>query len=183
MKSNHDRILWITRTGVLTALLIALQWATSFTQPFAGQYITGSCVNGVLAVAALLFGLWSGIAVAVISPFCAFLLGIGPKLIQIVPGVALGNAVLVVLLYLLVGRNRQPLWRQLAGSAGAALGKFLALYLVVVRGIVPAMADGLKAPQIAAFSAMFSWPQLVTAVIGTGLALALLPTLRKGIQK
>lgn len=183
MKENsaRKRILWITRTGVLTALLIVLQWATSATQAFAGQYITGSCVNAVLAIAVLTCGIWSGITVAVLSPFCAFMVGVGPKLVQIVPGVAVGNAVFVLVLFSAIGMTKRPLWRQAAGLGAAALAKFGALYLVVVKGIVPAMAAGLKPPQIAAFSAMFSWPQMVTAAIGGIAALAMLPLLRKAL--
>ena len=40
------RVLWLTETAALTALLIILQ---TVTKP-AGQYVTGSCVNAVLAV-------------------------------------------------------------------------------------------------------------------------------------
>ena len=72
MRNTHSRVRWITRTGVLTALVIALQWATAGTQAFAGQYITGSCVNCILAVSALFGGLWSGVVVAVLSPFLHF---------------------------------------------------------------------------------------------------------------
>lgn len=179
----HDRVRWITRTGVLVALLVVLQWATSGTQAFAGQYITGSCVNAVLAVAVLTCGLWSGVTVAALSPFCAFLVGVGPKLIQIVPGVAVGNVVLVLVLHFVIGQQRQPLWRQAAGVVAGAVAKFLTLYLVIVKGIVPAMAEGLKPQQIATFSAMFSWPQIVTALIGGAIALAIVPLLRKALQK
>ena len=51
----------VTETGVLLALLIVLQAATRS----AGQYVTGTCVNAVLALAVLAAGLWSGAAVAV----------------------------------------------------------------------------------------------------------------------
>ena len=71
----------LTETAVMTALLIVLQ---AVTKP-AGQYITGTCVNAVLAVSVLAAGLWSGIAVALLSPLFAFLLGIGPQLPPIVP--------------------------------------------------------------------------------------------------
>ncbi len=184
MKENsaRKRILWITRTAVLTALLIVLQWVTSGAQAFAGQYITGSCVNAVLAVAVLTCGLWSGVTVAVLSPFCAFLVGVGPKLVQIVPGVAVGNVVFVLVLYVVIGMAKKPLWRQILGLAAAAAAKFAALYLVVVKGIVPAIAGGLKPPQIVAFSTMFSWPQLVTAAIGGAVALSILPLLRKALK-
>lgn len=182
-KTSHNRVLWITRTAALVALLIVLQWATAGTKAFAGQYITGSCVNAVLVVSALMAGLWSGVTVAVLSPFCAYLLGIGPKLIQIVPGVAVGNLVFVLVLYFLIGTEPKAIVRQAIGLLVAAAAKFLTLYLVIVKGIVPALSANLKPQQIAVFSAMFSWPQLVTALIGGVVALLILPLVRKGIQK
>lgn len=178
-RNMRQRILWITRTGALMALLVVLQWATSGTQAFAGQYITGTCVNAVLAIAALSAGLWSGVTVAVLSPFCAFLVGVGPKLVQLVPGVAVGNTVFVLALSWLIGTKNRPVWRQAVGLAAAAAAKFGVLYLVIVQGIVPAMASHLKPPQIATFSAMFSWPQLITAGIGGAVALVILPLLKK----
>lgn len=175
MNPNH-KIRWITRTALLAALLIALQWATSGTQAFAGQYITGSVVNCVLAVAALVGGLWSGVTVAVLSPFFAFLLGIGPKLIQIVPCIALGNLTFVLALHFLREKNRIL---QVAVSAAA---KFVVLYLAVVKVLIPLMGDALKAPQVKTFTLMFSYPQLITALIGGTLAMLLLPALRKAIK-
>ena len=44
-----NKVLWITRTAVMMALLVTLQWATSGL----GQFVTGSCVNAVLVVATL----------------------------------------------------------------------------------------------------------------------------------
>lgn len=180
---DHGKILWITRTGVLIALLVVLQWATAGTSAFAGQYITGSCVNAVLAAAALTAGVWSGVVVAILSPFCAFLLGIGPKLIQLVPAIALGNLVFVVVLSCAIGTERRPLWRQALGLVGAAGLKFAVLYVAVVRVILPLLASGLKPPQVAAFTAMFSYPQMITALIGGTVALLIAPVIRKAIQK
>lgn len=181
--SSSGRIRWITRTAALTALLLALQWATAGTQAFAGQFITGSCVNAVLAVAALLGGLWSGVTVAVLSPFFAYLLGIGPKLIPIVPGVAVGNLVFVLALYFFMGSSQKPVIQQAIFLILSAVAKFATLYLVVVKCIVPMISDGLKPKQISVFSAMFSWPQLVTALIGGTVALLILPLLKKAIRK
>ncbi len=179
MRSHSHRVVFITRTAVLIALLITLQWATSFTQAFAGQYITGSLVNCVLAVAALFGGICSGVIVALISPFCAFALGIGPKLIQIVPCIALANATFVALLYWL---NRKPKCT-ICSLVVAALGKFIVLFVAVVKVVIPILADALKPAQIATFTTMFSWPQLVTAAIGGGLAFLILPILKKAIGK
>ena len=183
MEKGHGYVLWIARTGVLIALLVALQWLTAGTSAFAGQYITGTCVNAVLAIAVLTAGLWSGVVVAVLSPFCAFLLGIGPKLIQIVPAIAVGNVLFVVCLHALLGKAPCAVWRQALGLLASAAAKFAALYLLVVRLIVPAMGATLKAAQIKTFSAMFSWPQLVTALTGGVLALLIVPLLRKAIRK
>lgn len=77
----RQKTLWITQTAALLALLIILQLATRS----AGQLVTGSCVNAVLALAALIAGLSSSLTVAVLSPFLAFALGVGPKLLPIVP--------------------------------------------------------------------------------------------------
>ena len=177
-KNLHKKILWITTTAMLLALLITLQWATAGTQAFAGQYITGTCVNAVLAVAALSGGFWCGAVVALASPFCAFLLGIGPKQLPIVPGIAAGNLVLVALLHLLVGKQKNLLIKG-AGAVAASVAKFLTLFLLVNKVIVPWLGDTIPAKQAQTFAVMFSWPQLVTALLGCALALSLLPLLSK----
>lgn len=174
---ENKRLRWITETGVLLALLIVLQAVTRS----AGQYVTGSCVNAVLALAVLTAGLGSGVTVAVLSPFFAFLLGIGPQLLPVVPAIAAGNAVFAALLWALAGRRDAPVWRQALAWPVSAGGKAGVLYLLVVRllcGVLP-----LAEPQIAAFTAMFSWPQLVTALIGGGLALVIAPLLRRHLSK
>lgn len=168
------RILWITETAVMLALLIVLQWAT---KPL-GQIVTGSCVNAVLAAAVLLGGLWCGVTVALVSPFCAFLLGIGPQLIAIIPAIALGNAVLVAVLHFAYGKK---VWRGVLAWIGAATGKFIVLYLVVVQLLCRVLP--LKQPQIDTFTAMFSAPQLITALIGGGVVMLILPALKKALNK
>ena len=168
------RILWITETAVMLALLIVLQWAT---KPL-GQIVTGSCVNAVLAVSVLLGGLWCGLTVALVSPFCAFLLGIGPQLIAIIPAIALGNAVLVLMLHFVYGKH---IWRRVLAWLGAAVAKFGVLYLLVVQLICRVLP--LKQPKIDTFTAMFSAPQLVTALIGGGVALLIVPVLKKALRR
>lgn len=179
---KNEKIRAITRTAVLVALLIALQWATAGTQAFAGQYITGTLVNCVLAVAATFGGALCGAVVAVLSPFFAFMLGIGPKLLQIVPCIALGNLAYVLLLGCLLKRDTKQLWKQTMSVILAAAAKFAVLYVAVVKIMIPVMADCLKPPQIQTFTLMFSWPQLVTALLGGTAALLILPVLRKAVK-
>ena len=71
----NKRTLWITRTAVLTAMLVVLQAATQAT---GNTVITGSVVNMLLIISVMACGILSGIAVAVISPVMAKLIGIGP---------------------------------------------------------------------------------------------------------
>lgn len=99
------RILWITETAVMLALLVTLQALTKS----AGQYVTGSCVNLILAVTALAAGLGSGAAVALLSPFFAFLLGIGPQVLPLVPAISVGNLVYVLLLWGIAGKSLHSL--------------------------------------------------------------------------
>ena len=177
----NKKVLWITETAVLLALLIVLQWVT---KPL-GQIVTGSCVNAVLAVTALLVGISGGLTVALISPVCAYLLGIAPNLVA-VPAIMVGNAVFVLLLKLLCGK---ALWRQILAWLAAAVGKFGTLYLLVVVLICGPLSGSLleagvmKKPMIAVMTASFSWPQLITALIGGGLALVLVPILKKALHR
>lgn len=171
----NKKTIWITRTGVLLALLLALQWVTLGTKAFAGQYITGSLVNCVLAVSALTACLSSGLVIALLSPIFAYLLGIAPQLV-VVPAIMAGNCALVLVLWA-VGRGNSPLWRKAVAVVLAAVCKFVVLYLLVVEVICGVGAGFLLGkqvfgapvllqPMIQALPLTFSWPQLITALIG-----------------
>ncbi len=172
----NKKVLWITETAVMIAVLIVLQVVT---KPM-GQLVTGSCVNLVLGVAAIAGGLWCGVTVAVLSPFFAFLLHIGPALLPIVPMIAVGNAVLVVVLYFLVGKKPLGVMSYVAAVAAAA-AKFVTLWLLVVKLMLPML--GLPEQKMAVMSAMFTWPQLITALIGGVIAVTIAPMIRKALDK
>lgn len=91
---QKNRVLRITRTAVLIALLVVLQAAL---MPLNNSLITGSIVNLVLIISVMTCGLSSGLCVAAVSPVIARLFGIGP-LWSLIPFIAAGNAALVVLL-------------------------------------------------------------------------------------
>ncbi len=182
----HKNIRRITETAVMLALLIALQ---ALTKPM-GQLVTGSCVNGVLAITVLLVGMGSGIAVALISPVCAFLLGIAPNFVTVLPIMA-GNVCFVVLLRVITGK---ALWRQPMALLAAAGAKFGVLYLLVVRVICGFASNALLGqklgsvvvlapPMLQKLPAMFTWPQLFTALIGGAVALLIVPVLRKALKR
>ena len=85
--NTASRILWITRTSVFIALLVILQVSTA---PLGNILITGSVVNLLLIVSVLSCGFSSGIAVSLLSPLLAKLIGIGP-LWSLIPFIILGN--------------------------------------------------------------------------------------------
>ena len=178
------KIRWITETAVMLALLVTLQ---SLTKPM-GQLVTGSCVNAILAVTVLVAGLPSGLTVALISPVLAYLLGIAPQILT-VPAIMAGNSVYVALLYILADRKGKNVVRQVVAWVAAAAAKFVTLYAIVVGLICGVLSESLlasgtlKPPMLKALPATFSWPQLITALIGGAVALVIVPVLRKALKK
>ncbi|MBR5617849.1 MAG: hypothetical protein IKW50_06675 [Oscillospiraceae bacterium] len=180
----NKKIRWITETAVMLALLVCLQ---ALTKPM-GQLVTGSCVNAILAVSALVGGLSSGLVVALCSPVLAFLLGIAPQILT-VPAIMAGNSVFVILLSVLADKTGKNMIKQIVAWIVAAAAKFAALYAIVVLLICGVLSENLlaagvlKAPMLNALPATFSWPQLITALIGGAVALSITPVLRKALHK
>ena len=178
------KIRWITETAVMLALLVCLQ---ALTKPM-GQLVTGSCVNAILAISALVGGLSSGLVVALCSPVLAFLLGIAPQILT-VPAIMAGNSVFVILLSVLADKTGKNMIKQIIAWIVAAAAKFAALYAIVVLLICGVLSENLlaagvlKAPMLNALPATFSWPQLITALIGGAVALSITPVLRKALHK
>ena len=123
----RKKTLWLAETAMLLALLIVCQ---TVSKP-AGQIVTGTLVNMVLAVATFLVGTGSGAVIALVSPVAAFLLGIAPQILT-VPAIMAGNLALVCVLGLKMSGN---LFGRLVRCLGAAAAKFLVLYGLVVWGI------------------------------------------------
>ena len=176
------KILWITRTAVVLALLLTVQVTT---KAF-GQMVTGSCVNFVLATSVLLAGLPCGLVVALVSPVLAFLLGIAPQVLT-VPAIMAGNSVFVLLLYWIADPSGKRIWRQITAWLVSAAAKFATLYGIVsllICGVFARnlLASGaLKPAMLQVLPATFGVPQLITALIGGAVALILCPVLQKAI--
>jgi len=180
----NKKIRWITETAIMLALLVSLQ---ALTKGF-GQLVTGSCVNAVLAVSVLVGGWGTGITVALVSPVLAFLLGIAPQILT-VPAIMAGNTVYVVLLRLISGDKGAAAAKRIVAWLVAAVAKFATLYVIVVKLVCGVMAPSLleagmmKEPMLKALPATFSYPQLITALIGGAVALLIVPVLRKALHK
>ena len=183
----RNKTLWITQTAAMLALLIALQWATSYIPKPVGQFVTGSLVNAVLGITVLAAGIASGVTVAVLSPIFAFLLNIATNAVT-VPAIMVGNVLFVLVLKLVCGDGK-VLWRRAGALLAAAVIKFATLYALVVWVICGLAADALlaqgllKKPMLSVLPASFSLPQLVTALIGGAIALVIAPRIRRALHK
>lgn len=180
---NH-KVRWVVETGVLLAVLVALQAAT---KPL-GQIVTGSCVNLVLALSAMLCGLGSGAVVALISPVLAFLLGIAPNAVT-VPAIMVGNLVYAAVLSLPGLLKKDALWIRAAAWLAGSAAKFALLYLTVAKIICGLASEALlasgalKAPMLTALPVTFGVMQLITALFGGGIALAVYCPLNRALRK
>jgi hypothetical protein len=129
----------------------------------------------MLIISAIWVGLYSGIAIAVITPIFAFMLGGGVLRIvpQIVPVLMIGNALIVVFVYIL--RNKSLI----AGMVLGSLAKFGFLWAGVSFLIIPFFGGVLSPMQVTMVAATFSYNQLITATIGSIIAFLILPRLEK----
>lgn len=176
----NRKALWITRTAVLLALLIAVQ---ALTAGLGNTLITGSLVNLILILAALTGGLSSGLAVALLSPIFAYFLSIGPAFWQIVFCIAVGNAILVFFWYFIAGNSKEKkLPFYIGATVIAAIAKFGFLYFAIVQFVVPLVLK-IPEPNAKIVSAAFSYPQLITALVGGALATLIIPSLRTALKK
>lgn len=179
---RNNKITYITQTAVMLALLIGVQFLTrSF-----GQFVTGSIVNLILLASVFVIGIYGGLTIAVLSPIMAFVLGIGPAFIQIIPFIIIGNALFVIVAWLIARNSIADMGKSAAvsimGLVAASVSKFLFLWIGLVMIALP-MIPGIKAKQMAVIGAAFSWPQLITALIGSLLAFMIVPPLKKAIKQ
>lgn len=169
----------LTQTGVMTALLVVLQ---AVAIPLGSTLVTGSIVNLLLILSVMLCGAEPGLAVGAVSPVLAKLFGIGP-LWGCIPFIILGNATLV-LLWHSIGKCRRL--RRLPGYllalVAAAAAKSAVLYVGIVKLAIPYLFR-LPAQQAAVLSGMFSASQLLTAAVGGGIAVLLLPVLHRALHR
>ena len=156
-------VLFTTRTAILLALTLVIQMIGM------PQYATGPLVNTMLYLASIFVGIWGGVAIGLITPIIAFWRGILPApLGPMIPFIALGNAVLVILYGLLEKRNKY------VAIIVASVVKYLVLS-AAVRFLVAVP------PKIAQ---MMQVPQLITALVGGAIAIVLSEILiRRGTLK
>lgn len=177
---QKSKTLFITQTAVIIAALIATQFVTRSLS----TWVTGSLVNFILILSALMVGTAGGLIVAAVSPFFAFFLGIGTPIIAIVPCIALGNMSLVLIYSLFMQRlpgKLHDVIKWIITIPTAAVIKFLLLYVLVVRVALSVIPE-IPPKQAAGISTAFGLPQLFTALIGGTIAFIIVPLIKKNIK-
>jgi len=174
---KHEKVLWITRTAVLVAIVITLQAAT---RVFASNYVTGSVVNLMLVISVMTCGLYSGITVGAVTPFIAILVGVAGPTWTFAPFIALGNILLVTIWHFIGNRDIPGRYMaQFIALIAGAIAKFLILHFGIVW-----LQMGIKTfNPVALIANPLSIPQLITASIGGLCAIIILPPLQKALKK
>ncbi|MGB2631406.1 MAG: hypothetical protein WBC48_00600 [Minisyncoccales bacterium] len=136
------------------------------------QLVTGTIVNAALFGAVMLVGFRAACAVAMVPSLIALAAGTLPlAMAPMIPFIMASNVVLAGVFALLKKTNY---WIAAVVASGAKFG-FLVLSANV---ILSAMTHG---KMTAALASMMGWPQLITALLGAGLAFTLFE--RKFLKK
>jgi hypothetical protein len=151
---NKEKITFLTKLVVLLGVAIVVPL-------FHQQIITGPIVNATLFIATAVLGVSGGILVGLIPSIIALSAGLlPPVLAPMIPFIMIGNAILVLTFYFLKDRSY---WQ---GMIAASILKF-----VFLHSLSSAVINLLLKKEVAAqVSLMMGWPQLLTAILGGGLA-------------
>ncbi len=171
---KNDKIGMITRTAVLLAVVVAVQMVGRIL-PF-NNFIVGPMVNLCILVAAMTAGIGGGVAIAVLSPFTSLINNHAPlaaALLLYAPVISVANLILVLVFYFLYNKNKY---------AGVILGSILKFGFLY--GSINLFLNIFEFPKFAQrLLGMFSWPQLVTALIGGFIAIPVIARIRKVIDQ
>lgn len=149
---ENNKIKFITRTAILLALTLAVQWLRLPT------IFTGPLVNFMLIISTALLGIRGGALIGLFTPWIALLVGILPApLAPVIPFIMLGNTAYCLLFGI---GFRYIKWGGWVGLIAGSLLKF-----VIIAGAARYL---LALPLPVAEALLF--PQLINAVIGGALA-------------
>ncbi|MBN1572813.1 MAG: ECF transporter S component [Deltaproteobacteria bacterium] len=159
----------IARTAILLALTAAIQIAGRYFTSFLGpmnMFIVGTLVNACLLISVEYAGIKGASVIAFVTPFTAVLTG-APVPIPFLPFIGIGNFILVLVFYLLK--------RRIYGIGVGAILKFSFLFASVAIFL---KMTSLPAKLVGALYFAFSWPQIVTALLGGVVYLAVTRVLK-----
>jgi riboflavin transporter len=173
-----QKVTYLAQSSILLAAAIVFQLVGSRI-PGINQLLVGSVINAILVITAYMCGTFYGIAVGVLTPLTALMIGqLKPAMAPFIPFIILGNAVYVLSFGLLVS------WKNYGKYAGIALGavmKFGFLYLAATQ-LIYLFKMNFPNAVAKALKAAMGTTQLVTALIGGALSLFLIEILVKRVK-
>ena len=171
----------IALTGILLAICIVSQFFKNLS-----VFITGPIINACLIITVLTAGLVCGIILSIITPVTAFAITGSPVMSAVpalIPLVMLGNIVLVVLVWLLYRKLSNSINKDVRLIIGMVVGsivKAAVMGLTISLWLLPTfLPQPMQEKMLPALQAQFSTVQLITALIGSALALVIWIPLRK----
>jgi hypothetical protein len=183
MKTNKWLLL-IVQTALLLALTLIFQTYVRELVPagIINTLVVGSLVNLCLYVASGTVGWRGSTVISVLTPVVAALMGHLPTPV-LIPFVAAGNVVLCLAFELIAQKKDTGIAPWIAVGVSAA-AKTAVLYALVVWIFVGMMLPGTGLPSKigAVLSLNFSWPQLVTALIGGIVAMPVISAVKKALD-
>ena len=179
----------ITATAFLLAICIVSQYFKNMS-----VYVTGPIVNTTIILATLACGPISGIILSVIAPITAFFFTGSPIMAAIplmFPVIMVGNCILVFSVHLLKNKFGKKAGLPVSLLTGSVL-KSLFMGLTVILVVLPLFGDSIatKLPKpemlpavLATAKVTFSLTQLITALLGSLLAMIIWVPLKKVISQ
>jgi hypothetical protein len=172
VSKNSQKIKFMTRTALMLALVIAIQMTGRLLPN--SNLIVGPLVNACLLISTALAGVWSGVVIAIASPFTSLINNHAPvaaALLPFAPFVAAGNAIFVLSFYLL---------RKKSAVIGIGLGAVLKFgFLYAAINIFLQLFSFPKFAKV--LLVLFGPTQLITALVGGVIALAAMKALKNSI--
>lgn len=176
-----------TRKLVTAALMLAIAVASMFLKN-TSVFITGPIVNTCLMLTLLSSGLAYALILSVVTPVFSFLITGSPVMAMIpaiIPMVMIGNAVLVICMWLMTEKT-QPLKSEQANIiCGGVIGstvKAAAMGLTISVWLLPSFLPAKMAPKLGVLKMQFSLVQLITALIGLVLTVIIWQVLKRAIK-
>lgn len=159
----------IALTGILLAICIVFQFFKGIS-----PYISGPVVNACIIIATFAAGLPSGIVISILTPVVAYFIGATPILSVIplmLPVIMVGNAILAIGAWVYT-KNKDSFIKAcillviFAGLKAAFLGGMVTFVMLPVFG------TNIPEAKQAVMRTMFSSTQLITALIGIAISIA-----------
>lgn len=171
----------IAITGILLAICIVSQFFKNLS-----TFITGPIINACLIIAVLTAGLLCALILSVITPVTAFIITGSPVMAAVpamIPMVMLGNAILVVFVWLFYQKLFNGINKNLRLCIGMIVGSLIkaaVMGLTISMWLLPTfLPQPMQEKMLPALKMQFSTVQLITALIGSALAFVIWIPLKK----